>query len=250
MEKTDKTKSVLGTTARYFTAVILFIAVCFITFETSRFMSRKSKQVYSSVDSGNMLPVIVIDPGHGGIDSGAVGVDGSLEKELNLSVAKRLYDLFTLVGYECVMTRDTDTMLVDDSIKEHRKMHDLKNRLEVANGYFDDGRDVIFLSIHMNKFSLSEYSGLQVWYSSGDEKSRELAGYIQSYASTWLDPDNHRDIKKATSSIYVLDHARMPAVLVECGFLSNADECARLGTEEYQTKTALTIFSAVCDMLG
>lgn len=250
MEISDKKGSLALAVIKFTAAVLILVFVCYAAWRTAMFMARKGKSVPLGTEaSAKNLPVIVIDPGHGGMDSGAVGVDGSLEKELNLSVAERLCGLFELSGFECVMTRDSDRMLVDDGIKEHRKMHDLKNRLAVAGEFVDAGRDVIFISIHMNKYTSPEYSGLQVWYSPSDGDSEELARYIQSYASTWLDSSNRRQIKKATSSIYVLDHAQMPAVLVECGFLSNPEECEKLGNEAYQTQTALVIYSAVCSAL-
>ena len=102
----------------------------------------------------------------------------------------------------------------------------------------------------MNKFTSEKYSGLQVWYSGNDGESQKLANFVQGYARTWLDTGNTREIKRATSAIYILDRIKTPAILIECGFLSNAEECRMLGTEEYQTKLAMTVFSALCDYLG
>ncbi len=222
----------------------LLLGACALTFSLARFFSGDAHAMSMEIVKRE-LPTIVIDAGHGGMDSGAVGVDGCLEKEINLAVAERLYALFQLAGIDCVMTRTEDLMLVDDSVKSHRKMHDLKNRLAIVNELEAMGKDTVFLSIHMNNFSIARYSGLQVWYSASDARSRELATYVQSYAKTFLDPSNTREVKRATSSIYILDHITTPAILVECGFLSNPEECTKLGTEAYRNELAATIFAAV-----
>lgn len=230
-------------------ATALLCAACALTFALVRFMSGESMATSSVAMASVKLPVIVIDAGHGGVDSGAVGVDGRLEKDINLSVANKLAKLCRLSGIECVLTRTEDRMLVDDSITSHRKMHDLRNRLNITEEIFAAGREVILVSIHMNNFPSPKYSGLQVWYSKNTPESSELAAFIQGYARTWLDVSNTRQIKAATSAIYLLDRASVPSVLVECGFLSNPDECARLGTDEYQTDVAVTVFAAICEYL-
>lgn len=233
-----------------FTVVILLLcAACALCYTISRFMSGDSAAAGGYTEE-RKLPVIVIDAGHGGIDSGAVGVDGSLEKEINLVVAERIAKLCRLSGVECVMTRTEDHMLADESMKSRRKMTDLKNRLAVVNGITESGGEALLVSIHMNNFSSPKYSGLQVWYSPNTDESAQLASYVQSYARTWLDSRNTREIKRATSAIYMLERASVPSVLVECGFMSNPEECALLSSEEYRTKLAVTIFSALCDYLG
>ncbi len=228
--------------------VFLLCAVCFLCYMIAMFMAGESAAVIEKVEA--KLPVIVIDAGHGGMDSGAVGVDGSLEKEINLAVSERIAMLCRLSGVDCVMTRTQDEMLVSDDVKKHRKMNDLKNRLAVADSILESGREVILVSIHMNKFTSEKYSGLQVWYSPNSEESSQIASYVQGYAETWLDRSNTREIKRATSAIYILDRAKMPAILVECGFLSNRAECAKLGTDEYRMQVAVTVFAAVCDYMS
>ena len=192
-------------------------------------------------------PVVVIDAGHGGIDGGAVGADGTLEKEINLAVAKRLEAICCLTGVECVMTREEDSLLADESMKRFRKMTDLKNRLEVVKRLESEGKSPILISIHMNNFSSPEYSGLQVWYSPNSERSAVLANCLQDYAKNYIDSANNRKVKKAGSAIYMLDRVTSPAVLVECGFLSNTAEREMLKSEAYQTKLAVVIYSAVCE---
>ncbi len=225
-------------------AASVLCAVCGGLWFFERYISGEAKAVNTSETESHSTVTFIIDPGHGGIDSGAVSADGTVEKELNLAVAKKLAELMRVSGIDFVMTREDDRMLVDDSIKDKRKMHDLKNRLAVANDIVASGGEAVLISIHMNKFSSPKYSGLQVWYSD-NEQSASIASDVQSYSRTWLAPDNDRQTKRATSSIYILDRASMPAILVECGFLSNPDECANLKTNGYQCKLAAVIFAAL-----
>lgn len=222
-----------------------FSALCAYIFD---FLSGEERvlDVVANADEhkSDKLPVIVIDAGHGGIDSGAVAPDGTMEKGLNLQVALRLHNLFSASGITSVLTRNDDVLLCDDSIKSHRKMNDLKNRLLVADEIISSGRDAVLLSIHMNNFSSPKYSGFQVWYGKNAEGSRSLAACLQLYGKTWLDSSNNREIKAATSSIYLLDRAKMNSVLIECGFLSNAEELEKLKSDSYQKKLAAVIFSA------
>ncbi len=236
--------------AIFILVAVLLCGACALTFALMRFMSGDSAVASTPTMAHAELPVIVIDAGHGGMDSGAVGVDGRLEKQINLSVANKLAQLCRLSGLEYVLTRVDDRMLVEDSITSHRKMHDLKNRLNITEEISAAGREVIFVSIHMNNFPSPKYSGLQVWYSKNTPESAELAAFIQGYARTWLDAANTRQTKAATSAIYLLDRAKVPSVLVECGFLSNPDECARLGTDAYQTDVAVTVFAAICEYMA
>ena len=189
------------------------------------------------------LPVIIIDAGHGGEDGGAVSKSGILEKELNLSISKKLCDIFRAAGFEVVMTRETDTMLYDKSAdyKGRKKELDLGKRVEIANSY----ENAIFISIHMNSFPNAKYSGLQVYYSKNHQDSAEIAENIQSLVRDSLQKENNRKTKSAGQNIFVLDRIRIPAVLIECGFPSNAEECQRLTDEEYQKKLSLAIFLSV-----
>lgn len=201
----------------------------------------------ANINAGVKAPGVtfVIDAGHGGIDGGAVTADGTPEKELNLAVASRLSSLMRIAGADVIMTRTDDRMLVSDDVKQKRKMHDLKNRLAIVNDASEKSGGAVLISIHMNKFSSPKYSGLQVWYSGNVPESKNLAEAVQSAAKTYLAPDNNRTVKEATSAIYLLDRAQVPAILIECGFLSNEEECARLKTAEYQTALAAVIFAAV-----
>ena len=184
------------------------------------------------------LPTIIIDAGHGGEDGGAIGKNGAYEKDINLILAKKLKDRLDAQNIPCVLTRSEDILLYDKSadFKGKKKKLDLQARKEFAEGY----ENAIFISIHQNSFSKSQYSGLQVYYSTNDPASRILASKIQADIKKGLQPNNNRAIKPS-SSIYLLDELTCPAVLVECGFLSNEVECERLCDESYQ--------NALCDIM-
>jgi N-acetylmuramoyl-L-alanine amidase len=185
---------------------------------------------------------VIIDAGHGGRDGGASTESGVLEKDLNLAVALKLRDLISELGVNVVMTRETDVMLADES-STHKKRDDLNARLAISKEY----ENCIFVSIHMNKFPVEKYSGLQVYYSKNNAESLSIAEAIQGKACEFLRKGNARTVKEADSSIYILHHIEVPAVLVECGFLSNPTEAALLQTESYQNKLAAVIFAAVAE---
>lgn len=191
---------------------------------------------------------VVLDAGHGGMDGGAVGVDGLMEKTVNLKVAKTLEEMFKLAGIPVVMTRTEDIMLNDPdaAVGGKRKMTDLRSRLKIAQNTAEG----VFVSIHMNSFSLAKYHGLQVYYSPNHRDSEILAQTIQNMTRICLQHDNQRKVKAADNSIYLLAHCDRPAVLIECGFLSNPEECALLGKEEYLGELSTVLFVAICDYLN
>ncbi len=187
--------------------------------------------------------IIILDAGHGGEDAGATGVGGQLEKDLNLEITMILGEKLVEKGYTVVYTRTEDKLLYKDSenIKGIRKISDLKNRCKIAKEY----PNAIFISIHMNSFSDSKYSGLQVYYSPESAESEALAGNIQSCVKRELQPQNERKTKPG-KDIYVLEHIENTAVLIECGFLTNKDEAEKLSKKEYQN---LLSFSIICGII-
>ncbi len=190
---------------------------------------------------------VVIDAGHGGEDGGTSGANGVVEKEVNLAVAFALRDMMEAAGIPVVMTRTEDKLLYDRNVnfQGRKKVLDLAARRIIAEKTATaHGGNSLFLSIHMNAFPQTQYSGMQVWYGTDDPRSAEVAGAIQA-ASIALMPDNTRKIKAAGSNIYLLDRIATPAVLVECGFLSNPAEAERLSREDYRYALAAVIFSAV-----
>lgn len=181
--------------------------------------------------------VVLIDPGHGGFDGGTVAEDGTLEKHLNLAVALCLRDLLYVCGVPVEMTRKTDVGLEADSTTSirNRKVSDMRRRLEL----YDEAALVI--SVHQNHFSVPKYCGTQLFYSVNHPDSVVLAEYIRGAVVDWIQPQNTRELKKATDSIFLLSHTQTPAVLVECGFLSNPDERNKLKTPAYQQQLAFAV---------
>lgn len=229
-------KEALKTSAGFaILALILTIAIIIMHFFFSPRLSSPA-----SKDGLTALPVIVIDAGHGGMDGGAVGVDGTLEKELNLEIAIILSELLRVSGYETVMTRNDDSMLTTDDGAGKAKMRDLKQRLTIASSY----PDALMVSIHCNKFPAESCKGLQV-YHSDSELAKQAADQIQGSVTGLLQPENHRQTKKADSSIYLLHRAKTPSVLVECGFLSNSEECSLLKQDSYRKKLALSMLAGI-----
>lgn len=188
---------------------------------------------------------IIIDPGHGGEDGGATSCSGVLESQINLEIAHRLDDLTHLLGYRTTMIRTTDTAVhtEGDTIAQ-RKMSDLKNRVATVNG----ATNGLLISIHQNLFTDSQYSGAQVFYASTDG-SEELAKHLQSAFISSLNPGSKRDVKPA-ESIYLMQHINRPGILVECGFLSNPEEEAKLRTPEYQKQICCVIVATVSAYLN
>ncbi len=186
-------------------------------------------------------PVIVIDAGHGGEDGGAVSDSGLIEKDVNLLIACTLQRLFLQSGFEVNMIRTGDyAVYSDDAVTlREKKVSDIHNRADICN----NNPNNILISIHQNKFEQSKYSGTQVFYSENNPLSKSLAECIRSSVSGLLQPDNNRQCKTTDDNVYILKKATVPAVLVECGFLSNPQESELLSTQEYQNKLAFAIYS-------
>ena len=187
--------------------------------------------------------VIIIDAGHGGFDGGAIAHDGTVEKDINLNISLILTEFLKSAGYEVITTRSTDTGTDDnssDSISK-RKTSDLRNRLNIMN----NNPDAIFVSVHLNKFTSSTANGAQVFYSKNNTLSASLGQSIQSEFKKLLQPNNDRVIKMGTSSTYLLHKANIPAVIVECGFLSNLEELKKLKDPDYQSQIAFCIFCGI-----
>lgn len=189
-------------------------------------------------------PKLVIDAGHGGEDGGAVSKGGIAEKDINLSIAGDVSDLLKLMGFDVVQTRTGDNDLSNgESTTRERKTADMKKRLEI----FESDPQNTVISIHQNKFSESKYHGTQVFYSPNNELSAKLAESIRFSVRSLLQPDNERECKAADSGIYLLKNTSQPAVIVECGFVSNENELNLLLDENYQKRLALAITTGFLD---
>lgn len=179
---------------------------------------------------------IVIDAGHGGIDGGVEGANGSIEAEINLAVAKSLKHFFVRAGYDVVMTRENDDGLYGMSAKNKkaRDMQARKEKIEAANAD-------LMISVHQNSYPLSSVRGAQVFYKASDEKSRDMARLVQEGMNANLGGDR----TEKEGDYYVLNCTSVPSILVECGFLSCPEEEKLLVTATYQEKVAFTVFSAI-----
>ncbi len=199
-----------------------------------------------SVSAGvSGMPVIILDAGHGGMDSGCVSVNGVEEKEINLNILLKLRDMLEASGFEVVVTRDTDKSIHDTSVTGlgNQKKSDMENRLNIINSQ----ENAVFVSIHQNQFTDSKYYGAQMFYSLESEEGAKLASIMQNKFVSFLQPENKRETKPVGNELYLIHFAKCPSVMVECGFLSNPNEAALLESEEYQSKVAFTIFAGICE---
>lgn len=221
-------------------AIFLFGGLIYTAFDETEIMP-------ASAEQQNNNPIIVIDPGHGGEDGGA-SANGVLEKDINLAIALKLRDMLKAAGYKTVMTREDDISIYDTSTATTRekKNSDLKNRTEIINS----DKNNILVSIHQNKFEQEKYSGTQMFYSVNDPKSERLAEEMRQSVTGLLQPENKRELKPASDSIYILKQAQIPAVIAECGFLSNSEEASKLSNEAYQQKMSFALCCGVMNYVS
>ncbi|HAT4246930.1 TPA: N-acetylmuramoyl-L-alanine amidase CwlD [Clostridium perfringens] len=186
--------------------------------------------------------VIVIDPGHGGIDGGAKSENGVIEKDINLSISLKTKAALESKGYKVIMTRSEDVGLYTEGKKvREKKIEDLGNRVKIKK----DNKCDAFISIHQNMFPQKNCKGAQVW-SANNEPSQKLGRIIQQKFKEEVDQNNKREAKVAKKEYKILnDGYEGASVIVECGFLSNPEECELLGKEDYQNKIANTLANAI-----
>lgn len=226
-------------------AIFGCVLVAFLCLLAGAITHNEVLTVFSMADAEDIL---VIDAGHGGFDGGAVGGDGTTEQHINLSIAQRLDALAALYGIPTVLTRTNEDALdyhPGRSIREN-KVADIKARERVVNQI----NHPIFLSIHLNKFSDSQYFGAQVFYSKNHSSGQLLAEEIQRTLIAGIQNGNIRRAKPATPSIYLMKKLDCPAVIVECGFLSNPIEEKRLNDENYHKQLAICIISGYLEFLN
>lgn len=178
---------------------------------------------------------LVIDAGHGGADAGTIGVDGTKEKVINLSIAQKLYDFARVSGVSSFLVRDGDYLVYNENDDKSRS--DLYNRLDYINSI----NNSLLISIHQNHFEEESEWGMQIWYSPNDSKSPILADKILNISKQNLQPENKRLNKPSDNSYYILYKASVPSVMVECGFMSNTEENTKLQNEKYQKELAYSI---------
>ena len=187
---------------------------------------------------------VIIDAGHGGVDGGAVSCTGVYESKLNLEIAMRLNDLMHLLGINTVMIRETDcSVYTKGETIAQKKISDLKERVRIVNST----PDAVLISIHQNHFTDDRYSGAQVFYAQTDG-SQKLAESLQSAFVQTVNPTSNRRTKKS-DGVYLMQHVQCPAALIECGFLSNANEEYKLRTKAYQQQISAVIACTVSNYL-
>jgi len=188
---------------------------------------------------------IIIDPGHGGVDGGATSCTGVPESKFNLEISLRLGDLLRFLGHNVRLIRTEDISVYrEGETIAGKKMSDLKERVRMVN----ETENALLLSIHQNQFYDGKYSGGQVFYA-GTEGSQALAKALQIDFIRYLNPGSRRSEKKS-SGVYLMEHIRCPGVLIECGFLSNPEEEAKLRSKEYQQKLSCVIACRVSEYLS
>lgn len=182
---------------------------------------------------------ILIDPGHGGVDPGKVSASGQMEKDINLAIALKLETLLKNEGYEVKLTRSEDTGLYAET-DANKKITDLKNRCKMAEEF----HPTLLVSIHQNSYSSASIKGAQVFYYKDASKSKEAALLMQASLIQCLDSANKRQAKE-DSHYYLLKHSPCPAIIIECGFLSNPEEAALLSSDSYQESIASAIAAGI-----
>lgn len=184
--------------------------------------------------------VIVVDPGHGYPDPGA-GPKGAFEKDIAFNISVLLRDYLQEAGALVIMTREDDNDLADKDLKGYsrRKTQDLMRRVDLINNSNAD----LLVSIHLNSLPSPKWSGAQTFYFPRYEENKQLAKYIQKEMEINL--ENTVRQAKAINHVYVIKEAKMPSVLVEAGFLSNAQEREQLKNEDYQNKIAASIYQGI-----
>lgn len=225
---------------RFTPQLALLVVICIIA--AFGYVKTEIIEVDSTV---NLIPTIIIDAGHGGFDGGASAADGTVEKNINLKISQKAAAMLKFNGFNVIMTRDTDTGTEDDESQTipKRKKSDLSNRLNLMKA----NPDAVFVSIHLNKFTTSAANGAQVFYTKNYSEAYDLAQSVQSSITKLIQPENTRVVKQGTNSTYLLKNAAVPAIIVECGFLSNKQELEKLKSDDYQSQMAFAIVCGILD---
>ena len=219
-------------------AVLLLVMVYIVSRQAGRMAAGVN------VVSGKDRPVVVIDAGHGGNDPGKIGVDGSLEKDINLKIARKVKAYLEASDVQVVLTREDDQGLYTEKDSK-KKMADMNRRCQIIN----ETSPALTVSIHQNSYHREGISGGQVFYYKGSEKGKKLAETLQKRFDFVLGDKNTR-VAKANDNYFLLLHVKTPIVIVECGFLSNWNESAMLNSEEYQDRLAWTIHMGIMEYLN
>lgn len=229
---------------KYFSVVFLLLIIIARILSSDKSVKVMRNLFYeSNINKKYSDVTIVVDPGHGGRDPGKVGVNGALEKDINLAIALKLKDLLEEKGINVIMTRTEDVGLYSES-DSNKKRADLNKRIELINS----SKALFAVSIHQNSFTQESVKGAQVFYHAQSQQGRILAETLQEQIKETIKDGNHRQAKSNTS-YYLLKHTKCPLVIVECGYLSNRNEASLLTSQEYQEKMALAIHLGILKYL-
>lgn len=221
-------------------AIILLLAAAILPYKGRETLVQTAGSAGKTVNEN----CIVVDAGHGGDDPGKIGINGVLEKDINLIIAHKLKELLESQGYEIVMTRETGDGLYRQGTK-NMKVEDMQKRC----GIISETMPVFTVSIHQNSYPEEYVKGPQVFYYGQSKEGEQLAKKIQSSLISRLAPENRR-AEKANESYYLLKKTPTPTVIVECGFLSNSEEAELLNTEIYQDKVAWAVMMGILQYLN
>ncbi len=234
MKRAENFKTLIRVTA----ALLIMTSVYFL-------MYQKTEQTNSDgVVSSNKKTCVIVDAGHGGADPGKVGINGALEKDINLEIAMKLKQFLEMEDVEVILTRDSDAGLYDEDAS-NKKVQDMKRRVEIIESAKPD----VTVSIHQNSYHEEYVHGAQTFYYEGSERSKALAEKIQQSLLNEVDKDNKR-VAKSNDSYYLLKKTSVPIVIVECGFLSNSEEAQKLNSDYYQEKLAWAVHLGILQYIN
>ncbi len=230
----------------------IFTVICaLLLLSIMYFFPKKEKEepenLNASTEPEKKYTTVIIDAGHGGEDGGTQTPSGTLEKDLNLKIAELLKKELEKMGINVVMTRTEDKLLYDTSVnyEGRKKKLDAAARLKIT----EENPNSVFVSIHMNSYTDPKYSGLQVWYSGNNPDSLPLARTIQDRNNTIFQVGNKRQTKPVGENIYLMNQIQCPAVLIECGFLSNPREAQSLCDSGYQIALSKSIAESIAEYI-
>lgn len=223
--------------------VLLVLSMVYVAHSAAVFVGGKNVETGDAAQAKDQA-CVVIDAGHGGDDPGKIGIGQVLEKDVNLSIARKVQQYLEAQDIRVVLTREDENGLYD-SDASNKKVQDMKRRVALI----EETKPAITVSIHQNSYPEESVHGAQVFYYDGSRDGQLLAELLQKQLVEKLDPENHRQIK-ANDSYYLLKKTDIPIVIVECGFLSNQAEAALLARDDYQDRVAWAIHMGILQYLA
>ncbi len=228
-----------------FMGVVLLCTVTFLSWQAGSLAAAGVQFIHAENGSGEKKKYIVcVDPGHGGTDPGKVGINGQLEKDINLAIAKKLKTYLEASDVTVVLTRDKDMGLYSSG-DAHKKMADMRKRCQLI----EEAKPDLVISIHQNSYHEEAIRGGQVFYYKTSVRGKKLAQILQGRFDYVLGDANKRQAK-ANDNYYLLLHVKEPIIIAECGFLSNWEEAEKLETKEYQDRLAWTLHMGIMEYLN